>query len=303
MKLQRLKSEPILIPNKENDWESKAVFNCGVVRENGSIHMLYRAENNPDNGLSVSSMGYAVSKDGISFKRTANPIFIGKGKQENRGVEDPRITRIGNEYFMLYTAYSGKNKDNDWYDTKIAMASTKDFKKWKRWGVVLDEVDNKDAALFPEKIGGRYALFHRRKPHIWISYSDDLYHWDNHTPIMKPIENTWESLKIGIAGPPHKHKKGWILFYHGVDNDSVYRLGIALLDLNNPAKVLIRHKDPILEPKLDWELSGQVPNVVFSCGSVKKGDKYLVYYGGADTAIGVAEVSEKEVDDWIERGS
>jgi predicted GH43/DUF377 family glycosyl hydrolase len=301
MKLIREKNDPILTPIKENQWESYSGFNCAAAIANDTVHIIYRAEDDPVAQNSISRLGYASSTDGINFTRQDQPVFGPEGPQEKGGVEDPRLTKINDEFYMLYTAYSGESHAHDWYNTKIAMASTKDFQNWKRWGVILDEVDNKDGALFPEKINEQYVLLHRRKPHIWLGYSDNFYCWSDHKPIMTTIENSWESKKIGIAGPPHKTDKGWLLFYHAVDNKDVYRLGVALLDLDDPSKVLIRQKEPILEPELPWEQEGQIPNVVFSCGSVKKGDKYYVYYGGADIVIGVASVSEEEVNKFISR--
>ncbi|MBN1898084.1 MAG: glycosidase [Spirochaetes bacterium] len=299
MELTRISKKPILAPVPYHDWEKAATFNCGAVCDgNGLVHMIYRAVNTMDPGTIVSSLGYAVSEDGINFFRLDKPVFTGQGDQEKAGCEDPRITKIDEEYFMVYVAYSGKY-GADFHDTKICMASTKNFIQWKRHGVILDERDNKDAALFPEKINGKYTLLHRRKPHIWITYSDNFHNWQGHTIIMKTIEGSWESQKIGIAGPPHRTEKGWLLFYHAMDEKNTYRLGVALLDLNDPSQVLIRQKEPVLEPELNWELKGLVPNVVFSCGSVKMGKTYFIYYGGADTVIGVASVTEKEVNDFL----
>lgn len=148
---------------------------------------------------------------------------------------------------------------------------------------------------FYPKNNGKYVLFHRRMPDIWIAYSDDLVNWYNHKIIMSPKSHTWESKKIGIAGPPIKREDGWLLIYHGVDNNNVYRLGVALLDLKDPSKVIARQKEPILEPELDWEINGLVPNVVFSCGAVEVNDMYYVYYGAADTHIGVAVIEKEKV--------
>jgi len=168
------------------------------------------------------------------------------------------------------------------------------MKNWKGHRVVLEE-PNKDGGLLPEKIDGRYMLFHRREPNIWVGYSKDLVDWKNHKIIMSPIEGTWQSKKIGIAGPPIKREDGWLLFYHGVDSNNEYRLGAALLDLKDPSKVIHRQAEPILVPELGWEKRGLVPNVVFSCGAVEIGNMYYVYYGGADTHIGVASIEKNKV--------
>ncbi|AZR73256.1 glycosidase [Anoxybacter fermentans] len=299
IKLTRLTNEPILRPVKEHIWEKEAVFNAAVLYENGLFHLFYRASDQPfyldsekplQEKKFTSSIGYAVSKDGIHFNRLTEPVYTGEGEQEDWGVEDPRITRLGDTYYMLYTGFGGR----DWNDFRICMATSKNLIDWKRKGVVLDE-PNKDAALFPEKIGGKYVLLHRRLPDIWVGFSENLKEWENHQIIMSPIPESWESKKIGIAGPPIKIDEGWLLIYHGVDDNNVYRLGLAILDLNDPTKVLYRQAEPILEPELDWEINGLVPNVVFSCGAVDLGDKIYVYYGGADTVIGVASLDKNDL--------
>lgn len=299
IKLKRLTDTPILEPIKNNKWESKAVFNTAAVKKDGLYHLLYRSsdsefalntENPKPEKKFTSYIGYAVSKDGINFNRLRNPVFKGKGAQEDWGVEDPRITKIDDKYYMLYTAFSGR----EWDDFRISMASSKNLIDWERHGVLLDE-PNKDAALFPEKINDKYLLLHRRPPHIWLAESENLEDWNQHQIILETKEDSWEEKKIGIAGPPIKTEKGWILIYHGVDSDHVYRLGIAVLDLADPSTVIFRQKEPILEPELSWEKEGLVPNVVFSCGAVKKDGEIVVYYGGADTVIAAASFKKEEL--------
>lgn len=292
VKLERLTTVPVLSPVKHHEWEKAAVFNCAAIYEEGLFHIFYRATDRgfrePESKF-VSSIGYAVSKDGLHFTRHEKPIYTGEGPQEARGVEDPRITKIGDTYYMLYTAFGGR----DLNDIRVSMASTRDFKTWTRHGVLLNE-PNKDAALFPEKINGRYVMLHRRPPAIWVAFSDDMKTWKDHQKVIDVIPGTWQSLKVGAAGPPLKTPDGWLLIYHGVDEKFVYRLGVALLDLKDPTKVLARQAQPILEPELDWEINGLVPNVVFSCGAAETEDAYFVYYGAADTHIGVAAVRKDE---------
>jgi predicted GH43/DUF377 family glycosyl hydrolase len=143
-------------------------------------------------------------------------------------------------------------------------------------------------------------MLHRIHPDIWIAYSDDLIHWNGHRVIMTPRKGYWDSEKIGAGAPPIKTEKGWLIFYHGVDGDNVYRLGVALLDLEDPSIVLKRQEEPVLEPEKYYELEGIVPNVVFTCGAVEVNDTYYVYYGGGDYVIGVATVKKEEVRDFIE---
>jgi len=192
---------------------------------------------------------------------------------------------------MMYTGYRGRSLK----DYRICLATSKNLIDWERQGVVLDEL-NKDASLFPEKVKDKYVMFHRREPDIWIAYSSDLKDWYDHKIIMKPLpDSDWEYNKIGIAGPPIKTKQGWFLIYHGTSNEKGYCLGAALLDLDDPSRVLARQTEPILEPELDWEVNGYIPKVIFSCGQAEIGDRILVYYGGADTVIGVAELDKKDI--------
>ena len=294
IKLKRLSDKPILSPKKQNSWEAGAVFNCGTIYDNGLVHMIYRATDITSNGTQgkyINKLGYAVSSDGINFNRLEQPILSNDVEQEQRGPEDPRIVKMGHTFFMMYTGYGGRFSE-DW---RICLATSTNLIEWKRHGVVLDE-PNKDAALFPEKINGKYVLLHRRPPDIWLAYSDDLKSWDDHTLIIKALpDSEWQSAKIGIAGPPTKTEHGWFLIYHGVSQDRCYCLGAALLDLKDPTKIIARQAEPILEPELDWEVNGYVPDVVFSCGQAVIGDEMYVYYGGADTVIGVSAIKMNDI--------
>jgi len=297
MQLQRYAGNPILEPRREHLWEDRAVFNCAVVHHEGLFHMLYRAVAKD----LVSTIGYAVSRDGFDWLRLDKPVLEPANEFETKGVEDPRVTRIGDTFYMAYTAYSEQGM-------RVSLAASNNLITWERLGIILPGEDNKDAALFPERIGGRYALLHRRPPDVWIACSDDLLHWTDHRVIMRPRPGTWEALKVGAAGPPvrspvdptGKTDQGWLLIYHGVDESHVYRLGVALLDLNDPAVVLKQQEAPILEPEEEWELYGDVPNVVFSCGQVLTDDALYVYYGGADTVIGVATADREQVRAFLE---
>jgi predicted GH43/DUF377 family glycosyl hydrolase len=166
VRLERFAGNPILAPIPEHDWESRTVFNCGVAQMDGAVVLIYRSQGTATN---VSRLGFAVSTDGFTFARLDRPVFEPADETETKGVEDPRLTKIGDEYHMLYTAWSPGN-------IQVAMATTRNFFTWQRRGVVIPGPDNKDAALFPEKIGGRYVLFHRIPPAIWLAYSDALVH-------------------------------------------------------------------------------------------------------------------------------
>ena len=295
IKLKRLTQEPILKPVKNHPWEAAAVFNCATIMDNGLIHMIYRATdkscNVRDDSIYLNYFGYAVSKDGINFNRMEKPIMGPEaGTQEGRGVEDPRIVKIDDTYHMLYTGYGARFKG----DFRICRATSKNLIDWEKQGMVLDE-PNKNASLFPKKINGKYYLLHRREPNIWLAESTDMKTWENHQIIMEPKEDSsWEKYKVGIAGAPVETDFGWILVYHAVSNKDIdgvngtYSLGIAVLDKEDPSKVLFRQEEPILEPELEWEINGMVPNVVFSTGNIIKDNQLYIYYCGADTVIGVA---------------
>ena len=297
-KLKRLHNEPVLTPNAKHGWEKAAVFNTAVLYEDNKFHLFYRASDKPffldtekpelENKF-TSVIGCAVSEDGINFERYEKPLIEPFGVNDNWGVEDPRVTKIDDTYYMVYSAFGGQS----WNNVKISIVTTKDLKNWGKGRILLDEEPNKDAALLSEKVNNKFFLFHRRVPSIWTAVSEDLTNWEDHRIIMEPREGKWDSKKIGIAGPPVKIKDGWLLIYHGVDHNNVYRLGAALLDKDDPNKVLARQDEPILEPELDWEVNGLVPNVVFSCGGCIANNFLYVYYGGADTCIGVAGI---EVD-------
>lgn len=298
-KLERLSDNPVLLPDSNKVWEQAAVFNTAVVQKENKIHLFYRAsdrgfvldtEKPLEKNKFVSTIGRAVSTDGINFIKFEEPAARGTNSQEAWGMEDPRISLIEGTYYMLYTGFGGR----DWSNFRISMAYSKDLEDWEGHEVVLDE-PNKDAALLPEKLNGSYVLFHRRMPDIWIAHSKDLKTWENHKIVMSTRKGTWEEKKIGIAGPPIKREDGWLLFYHAVDANNVYRLGAALLKLDDPSIVIARQEEPVLEPELTWEKEGLVPNVVFSCGTAELNGKYYVYYGAADTCIGVAAIDKHKV--------
>lgn len=303
--LIRFEGNPILEPIRDHDWESKAVFNPGAFHEKGKVHLLYRALSE-DN---TSVIGYAASGDGLHIReRLPMPVYIPRESFEkkvtpsgNSGCEDPRLTKLGGTIYMCYTAFDGKGPP------RVALTSiaVKDFlsKKWNWARPILISppgADDKDTALFPKKIKGKYVFLHRLGINIWIDYVDDLTFKNEKylggKVLISPRETAWDSKRIGIAGPPIETKKGWLLLYHGISRRSAhYSVRAALLDLKNPEKVLYRTHDPILEPKMNYEKEGIVPNVVFPCGTAVIGKELYVYYGAADKVIGVAHIPLKEL--------
>lgn len=290
LKLKRHPANPLFSPVSYHLWESRFVFNPAVIYDGELFHMLYRAQGED----MVSRLGYAVSADGIHWNRMDKPVFSPKTQYELYGVEDPRITKLENYYYVTYTAYSPKG-------IYVSLARTKNFYTYERFGVILPESPNKDAALFPEKINGKYVLIHRIEPDIWLAFSNDLKNWGDYVSIAGPRNGYWDNLKIGAGAPPIRTEYGWLLLYHGVENTPrpTYRLGFMLLDLNDPRKVIKRSEEPILEPEEEWEIFGGVPNVVFSDSLIDYKDTYLVHYGAADNYIALAYIKKEEVMRWI----
>jgi len=292
MKLTRHPANPILTPLPDHPWEARNVFNTGVINHDGKVVLIYRGQGWEND---VSHLGYAESSDGVHFERLPEPVFSPGDPAEVNGVEDPRLTSLDGRIQMLYTAWSPEA-------IQVARASTTDFRTWERHGIVFPGPDNKDAALFPEPVGGRYLAFHRIPPSIWLAASDHLATWGDYREIMRPRAGCFDALKLGAGGPPILTERGWLVIYHGVDHDLVYRLGVALLDRDDPTKVLNWPEEPVLEPEEPWELVGDVPNVVFTCGTAEVGDDYYVYYGGADRVIGLATANKRELLDFAANG-
>ncbi len=307
MKLKRHPANPLLLPIPTSSWEAYHVFNPSVIYHNGLFHMHYRAQ-----GLDwISRIGYAVSADGIHWNRLRQPVLSPQDDFDARGVEDPRVVELEGVFYMTYTAY-GKSVLGP-PETAIRgggilpmIARSQNLIVWERMGPIVRGEHNKDHVLFPERIGGRFAAFHRRQPDVWIAYSDDLLTWreEEMAPIFGPRpQSHWDNLKVGANGAPIRTEEGWLMLYHGVDEEKVYRLGVCLLDLEDPTKVIRRPQQPILEPEELWELRGDVPNVVFSCANPVVGDLVYVYYGGGDHVIGLATCSLEDLLDFARHGS
>lgn len=295
----RAKENPILAPLPDHAWESKLVFNPAALYANGKVHLIYRAMS-ADN---TSVFGYASSKDGIHIDtRLPEPVYAPRESFEqklqpgNSGCEDPRLTKIGDRVYMCYTAFDGKNPP------RVALSSIlyKDFinKRWRWKSPVLlspPGYDDKDACIFPQKVNGKYLILHRIGNTIDLSWSKTLDFdgktWLEERKWLTPRFDSWDSEKVGIAAPPIKTKHGWVLLYHGVSKeDRTYRVGAALLDLKDPTRILARTGEPLLEPETPYEKEGMIRNVVFPCGAVLKQNNIFLYYGGADTVVGVATI-------------
>ncbi len=296
---ERLSPTPMISPT-DNDFESLATFNPASIYLDDKVHILYRAMSK-DN---TSTIGYAVSRDGLHIdKRYDEPIYKPRADFEmkkvaggNSGCEDPRIILINKTIYMFYTAYNGVDTPR----VAVTNISKKDFlaERWN-WSLPFiispDGFDDKDTCVFPEKINNQYFIMHRIGIDMCGDYIDDLNFEfekiDRCVSVMGPRANTWDNAKVGIATPPIKTKYGWLLLYHGISKSSnTYRIGAALLDLEDPSYMISRTADPIFSPELDWEKSGIVSNVVFPCGACEIGKYIYIYYGGADKHVGVARI-------------
>lgn len=291
------------------DWPYpvNSVFNCGATKlADGSTLLLCRVEDRSGR----SHLCAARSRDGVTgWEIDPAPTLLPEVErfpEEIWGIEDPRITFLAElgQYAVVYTSYSRGGPG-------VSLALTKDFRCFERYGVVMPPED-KDAALLPRRIGGHWALLHRpvttwRGAHIWISYSPDLRHWGSHKLILRARQGSWwDANKIGLSPPPIETARGWLIVYHGVRQTAagcLYRLGLALLDLQTPERCLLRGDTWVFGPEEAYERQGDVANVVFPCGYTiaPDGDTLNLYYGCADTCIGLATGSVQALLAWLER--
>jgi predicted GH43/DUF377 family glycosyl hydrolase len=294
--VRRYSGNPILT-KAEIPYPVETVHNAAVVKYRDEYIMLFRSHLRT--GRSI--IGLARSRDGLRFVADPQP-FLKPDKSslfaayEEFGVEDPRVTQLEDEYLITYSVYSRKG-------VRIALARTKDFVRVEPVSLIT-QADSRNTVIFPEKFEGLYARLDR--PHseiapwsIWISYSPDLRFWGESQLVMKPEPYHWDEMKIGPGAPPIKTEWGWLSIYHGVFQTmagAVYRLGVALHDLHDPAKVLGVSDSWILQPEDPWEVTGYVHNVVFSCGAVPESDGTVkIYWGGADTVMCVGEANLAEL--------
>lgn len=302
--LRRYKGNPILTAA---DWPYPAhtVFNPGATKlPNGETLLLCRVEDFRGH----SHLCAARSKNGIDqWTIDEAPTFfpaVSEHPEELWGVEDPRITWIAelSRFAIAYTAFTRDGPG-------VALALTTDFRSFERLGLVM-QPDDKDAALLPRRINGEFALVHRPAHagggHIWISFSPDLRNWGNHQLMLLARKGAWwDANKIGLSPPLIETSRGWLMIYHGVRRTAagaLYRLGLALFDLNEPSRCLLRGEPWIFGPDAAYEREGDVGYVAFPCGYVVQddGDTIYIYYGAADTSVALATASIKEMVDWLD---
>jgi predicted GH43/DUF377 family glycosyl hydrolase len=288
----RLSDAPVIAP-RGTGWEAAGTFNPAVAMREGKIVMLYRAQDKQG----TSRLGYAESSDGIHFTRSKDPVLSPTEQYEkDGGVEDPRLVLFGDTYYLTYTGYNKK-------DAQLCLATSKDLIHWDRKGVIVPANKGnwnvkwtKSGAIVPEQIDGKYWMYFLgtsadNKDQGGLATSTDLLHWTEATltPAL-PVRPGHFDSRVAEPGPaPIVTPNGIVLIYNGADDNLIYRTGIAIFDRNDPRKLVWRSDEPIFSPEKDWERVGQVPNVVFVEGMVKQDKRYLFYYGGADTNVGVAE--------------
>jgi len=291
---RRIATEPILAPSG-NSWESAGTFNPAVIRYGNKIVMLYRAQD----GKGTSRLGYASSDDGVHFMRRAEPVFSPEAAyEENGGVEDPRLVKIGKTFYLTYTGYNKK-------DAQLCLATSRNLMHWKRKGILLPAYTGnwnagwtKSGAILSQKIQGKYWMYWLgtspdKKDEMGLSYSSDLIHWTEatKTPVLARRPGKFDERVVEPGPPPLLTKDGIVLVYNGADEHLVYRTGVAIFDRNDPRKLLGRSEQPVFAPEQSWEKTGQVPNVVFVEGLIEETNRFLFYYGGADKYVGVAEAN------------
>lgn len=316
-RLEKHDKNPIITPVMHHLWQKDATFNPAAVHDGEKFHFIYRAMG-PEN---TSVLGHAESENGTEITyRSDKPVYVPRKSFEipggspkawfmsgggYGGCEDPRVTYIEEDkrFYLTYIAYNGADAPR----VALSSISEEDFKS-KNWDWMSPKIIskphevNKNAVIFPEKIGGKYVVMHRVFPNILVDLLDDL---DFNNPRylkgefkIPPTADGWDSRKVGAGPPPIKTPDGWLLIYHAVDdkNDSQYKIGAMLLDLNEPWKVLYRTQQPILEPDQWYENNGFKAGVAYPCGAVLNNNRLFVYYGGADKFICVAS---KNIDEFL----
>ena len=329
----KIKDEGIILEKTDNDFENQAVLNPGCVKIGDTVHMLYRAVRKGN----YSTIGYCKIKDFKVISRSSSPVLFPEHEYAKHGLEDPRIVEIDNIFHIFYTTYDGKN-------ALVAYTTTKDFKTFKKHGIISPNIPyklaleifkkigapqryswfgkyyqelggediklwDKDMLLFPRKINGKYAIINRILPGMQIIYFDNFSDlttkfWIKHlyelsdSIILSP-KYWYETRNIGGGCPPIETEDGWLLIYHAVENNqsgNVYRASAALLDKNNPQKLIARLPEPLFSPTEEWEKNGDVDNVVFPTSAfIENGNDLVILYGAADSRIAAKTVNLKSL--------
>ena len=299
--LRRYEGNPIITPKDFSG--AHAIYNCGAVQFDGKVLLLLSITDcNSD-----ARMHVATSEDGLHFEIRREPLIETSTDPKFREYDgwtiDPRITKIGDTYYIVYPAYSV-------HGVVGMLGKTRDFETYERMEII-SLPDNRCPVLFPEKINGEYVRLDRpttihRTGEIWISRSPDLIHWGRHRLLLEPGSdpNDWNHIKIGPCAPPIKTEKGWLMIYHGVHQTMAYSMSCALLDLEDPSEVIGKLPGYMITAEESYEMVGRVPNVVFSTGAIldEETGELKLYYAGADTCIGLATAPMDELVEACLRG-
>lgn len=299
----------LLLRVAERPTQIEGKISFPVYNDQGEIEVLSFDKNDPQMDASdprvikykgqnylttLSYLRLVYSEDDVNFFEDPDyPPIFGEGELESFGIEDCRVATMEDGYFLTYTEVSP-------VAVGVGLIETKDFKSYKREGMIFPP-HNKDCAIFEEKIGGKYYALHRPSSpelggnYIWLAESYDRIHWGRHKCIAITREDSWDSARVGAGAAPIKTDEGWLQIYHGANADHRYCLGALLLDLNDPSKVLARSVEPIMEPIAEYEKTGFFGNVVFTNGHYVDGDKLRIYYGASDEVICGADFSISEI--------
>lgn len=298
---QRMPESPVIAPRTDDVhwWERNGVFNPGVAEYKENVMLLYRAYDD----FFISRLGLAHSADGVQFKQYDSPAIDTdpSDPDERLGIEDPRITNIDGTYYIVHTVASyhriGEGADvrgmKDYipWRVRVAMHATQDFHSYTHWGVILPEISAKNASLLPEKMNGMFGLYYRENSDegetLKLAYTKDFKEWTDPKIISWPKGDAWQSFKWGTGSQAIATKDGFLMVYHAVDDKQIYRLGLVMFDRNDPSRILW-YSNAILEPAMDYEKEGYVPNVVYTCGALIRNNELWIYYGAADRLIGRA---------------
>jgi predicted GH43/DUF377 family glycosyl hydrolase len=299
----------LLVRVAEGIGQKEGVINFPVLNATGNTEIIEVPLNHPEliatdarvvnyQGLdyltTISHLRLLSSTDGIHFREVpAYPGLFGQGSLERYGLEDCRVTRIGETFYLTFTAVSDSG-------VGVGLKTTADWQRFENRGMILPP-HNKDCAIFDEKINGKFYALHRPSSkdlggnYIWLAESPDSLHWGNHQCLIKTRPNSWDSARVGAGAAPVKTEHGWLEIYHGANEANQYCLGAFLMDSNNPGKVIARTADPIMAPTEPYELSGFFGYVVFTNGHLVDGDELTIYYGAADEFVCGAKFSIAEI--------
>jgi len=293
MLFKKYKNNPVISPDPNKDYEKKFAYNPAAIVHDNKVYLVYRAEG--DSG--VSSLCLAVSEDGYKFKKhDNNPVIYPTLPEEKQGCEDPRITKIGDTFYMTYTAYDGMYPERS-ENICTALVTSKDMIHWEKRGIITKGI--KAAVIFNEKVKDKFLMFIGGK-NIRIGWSEDLVKWKlDKEPLLDVRKGKFDDKYVEVGPPPFVFKNKMVLFFNTTNKQGVFHPSLALLDRKNPYKILYRADKPLMTPSEKYELEGKVSNVIFGEGLIEFKDNYFYYYGGADKYVCLATVKKSELEKHI----